>query len=610
MNTLFSALRHRYLTLSSKILIIFVLLISVPLSVQGIVTFLEFSGTIERRTTDYAVQIVGQINASIDKIFTEEKQKLSLLPLYNPEIVRLLKRYGDPANAGIHPTSQERSQMFHYLAGSSIFRPEIRGIHFITNNGDIFTDMDPYLIKSHYSGGNQVWYRHVAEANGEWLEIPQHYPDYLLETTPKPYVSLAKVIIEPGSMEKLGIVKVDFRLDVFSQVAEGFKYDEIGSLFILNADNELFYQQNTEKLRATPEDLPQEPAWTTGNGAAKTKLGGTPYLIVTNVSSKTGLKVVSLIPRRILIQETLPLRKLSLWIGGACLLAATLSAFVLSKHIGRPLIELRNKMKRVQQGDFMQRLPATSRDEFGQLARGFNRMSTEIERLMGEVYEIGSRERDAEIAALLSQMNPHFMYNSLESINMKAIQQQQYDISDMISALGSLLHYTIDVRSKLVPLHMELAFIESYIYIQQLRFGPRLSSILNTDPSLGHLRVPKLLLQPLIENAINHGIEDLPQGGTVWIDADSDNRHLRLTVRDNGRGMSKSSLERLRALLEEPERHPVGLGEDNKRNGVALRNLNRRLKLLYGQAYGLHVESEPGNGACFSILLPLREEGN
>lgn len=156
MQTLYKLFRYRHFTLSSKILLIFILLISVPLGVQGVVTFLDFSKTIERRTADYAVQIVVQINTSLDKVFTEEKQQLSMLPLYNPEIVRLLKKYGNSEYANIHPTAQERSQIFHYLAGSSFFRPEIRGIHFITNNGDVFTNMDPYLIKPHYTGGSRL----------------------------------------------------------------------------------------------------------------------------------------------------------------------------------------------------------------------------------------------------------------------------------------------------------------------------------------------------------------------------------------------------------------------------------------------------------------------
>ncbi|MEK3865884.1 sensor histidine kinase [Paenibacillus sp. FSL H7-0716] len=610
MQTLYKLFRYRHFTLSSKILLIFILLISVPLGVQGVVTFLDFSKTIERRTADYAVQIVVQINTSLDKVFTEEKQQLSMLPLYNPEIVRLLKKYGNSEYANIHPTAQERSQIFHYLAGSSFFRPEIRGIHFITNNGDVFTNMDPYLIKPHYTGGKQAWFQEVIHANGAWLALPQHYPDYLIETKPKPYVSLARVIIEPGSMESLGIVKVDFRLDVFEQLAVNFKYDEIGSLLVLNGNKELFYQQNIDGLAIDVSELLKDSSFTAESGVSKTMIGGKTFLIVTHTSNQTGLKVVSLIPRHNLIKETLPLRRLSLWIGGVCLLAAVLMAFYFSNRISRPLTELRNKMKLVQQGDFEQSLPATSRDEIGQLARGFNRMSSEIERLMSEVYELGVKERDTEIAALLSQMNPHFMYNTLESINMKAIQLQQYDISDMVSALGSLLRYTIDTRSKLVPLHMELSFIESYVYIQQLRFGTRLHVVIDADPALGGLFIPKLLLQPLVENAICHGIENQPEGGNVWISACGEGEQLLLTVRDDGPGLTAQALARLLDSLGETIQKPLSSAQEGRRNGVALRNLDQRIKLLYGQPYGLRIEMTHSKGACFTIVLPIGKEGD
>lgn len=196
-----------------------------------------------------------------------------------------------------------------------------------------------------------------------------------------------------------------------------------------------------------------------------------------------------------------------------CMAAVAILAVLVSYRVTRPLIRLKHHMIRVEQGDFSQRVTQYSSDELGQISRGFNRMMEEIHRLFHEVYMLEIQEREAELSALQSQMNPHFIYNTLESINMMAVRQRHAEVSAMVTALGRLLRYTIDKADRMVTPREELAFVDSYVRIQQVRYNGELEIIYDMEEEVNDCLVPKLILQPLVENAICHGIEGRLAGG-------------------------------------------------------------------------------------------------
>ena len=248
-------------------------------------------------------------------------------------------------------------------------------------------------------------------------------------------------------------------------------------------------------------------------------------------------------------------------------------------------------------------------DEIGQLAQGFNSMVGEIDRLVKEVYETRLREREAELSALQSQINPHFLYNTLESINMMALKHDHYEISDVVASLGKLLRYTVDMRENLVYLKEEIRFIEAYLRIQSLRYGDRLAFKLEIDPALEFYLIPKLILQPLVENAIEHGVGQ--SAGTVLISAIGRENSLILIVADSGAGMAVEARSKVKEQIYAVSeittvRVKTNFGE--KKKGFALRNVHQRIRLMYGEPYGLFINEESTTGNSFVIKLPIRVE--
>ncbi|MBH0333219.1 histidine kinase [Brevibacillus brevis] len=590
-------------TLRTKILTLFLCLIAIPLSLQGIITYNKFSISTEIRTADYTGQIVGQINHNLERNIREMK-RLSLMPLYDPEVLSILKEIQTNTSATSFLSMEKREKMTLYISSLSYSRPEVKGIQIIAGNGMIFSNLDPSVMKSKGDMAEEGWYSRVIKEQGGAVIIPQHRPSYYLDASGEHYVSVARLLREPYTKVPLGIMKIDMKMDMFDQILSDMPFTKDGSLIIVNEGNELFYEKRESEGSPGYRTLLQETdGINRGDDANQMMIQGQRYLFVDHQSRETGLVVISLIPLDILLAESNSLRSFTMLIAAMFLLVAGGLAIYFSYSLSKPLVQLKEKMLQVKRGNFHERVPVDSQDEIGKLSEQFNQMVEEINRLVNEVYLSSLREREAELAALQSQINPHFIYNTLESINMMAIRSGNYDVSDMVSSLGKLMRYTVAQEDGHVPLTQELMSLESYVRIQRIRLGERLQVYMDVEESLSDQRIPKLLLQPLLENAIAHGIEHQEQGGTIWLTGLCQEGVMQISVRDNGKGMSEQTLSRLLASL----RTPVQQYEmtENAHNGTALRNISHRLTLLFGDEYGLTIVSGPDQGTEITMKIPL-----
>lgn len=597
--------RWTHLKLRTKILALFVLLTAIPLGIQSLLTFHNFSSTIREQAVGYTGQIIRQMNMSLQQTLQDDMQKFSLLALYNNELLSILDKYAAMPFASILPTEEERSTMFQYIAGYEFSKTYISGVRIITNHGYIFTNTDPYYIRSFIQLEPEPWFERVRAAKGRWIIIPRHTPSYIFGREEESIVSMASLILDPSSAEVMGIIKIDFSDDLFLQLSSNYQNTEIGSLFILNRDNEMLFEQNNGESDANlihsvlQADLPNT------NDAFIMTFGGKQYLTTVSYSRFTGLKIISLNPVSSLMQLVAPLRTSTFLLALVCLFFAVVLATLMSYKLTSPLSQLQRKMMLVRKGNLKQSVPVASHDELGQLSHSFNMMTHEMDRLVNEVYLISLKEKEAQLSALQSQINPHFIYNTLESINMMAIQAHNYEVSDTVHALGQFLRYTVDKYDRVVTLKEEIESVQAYIKIQNIRFRSRLRVIFDVDDSLYKQRVPKLLLQPLVENAILHGFRDMQNEGTIWISIQRFEDMLLMTVRDDGKGLSDSEIDHLRIMLK---RDPLeGSGNEH---GIALSNINQRLQLMYGSSFGIDIDGAPGQGAAFTITIPIDEEDN
>jgi len=257
-------------------------------------------------------------------------------------------------------------------------------------------------------------------------------------------------------------------------------------------------------------------------------------------------------------------------------------------------------MGQVQKGDFAVRVPNKRKDEIGELTESFNYMLEEINTLIRQVYQEKIAQKNAEVQALQAQINPHFLYNTLDSVNWMLIDRGEYDISDIILSLAGLMRYSIEDENAFVPLEKEIGYVLCYLKIQKNRLEERLEYNVEADESLAAERVPKLILQPIVENAITHGIESRNRKGTIRIALKDLGDEMLISVEDNGIGMTPEQLNHLREEVPDVEKEG--------HTGIGVRNVDRRIRLHYGEAYGIFIESTYGEGTIVNLRIPKDQE--
>ncbi len=275
-----------------------------------------------------------------------------------------------------------------------------------------------------------------------------------------------------------------------------------------------------------------------------------------------------------------------------------------SKVFTRPIQTLKELMDRMVKGDLTVRFTHGARDEIGQLGRSFNHMAERLSYLINESYhahireqQLETKKKEAELNALQAQINPHFLYNTFESINWLVRQNENEKAITMITALGDLFRIGIDRGDQLVELEEEIKHAEAYIMIQKLRFGNKLNVSWHDEIDISKYATIKLVLQPIIENAIYHGIELMEEQGDIAIRITAEEENLFIRISDNGLGMDELQLLKVRSGLED--------WRNNDTRSIGLRNVNERIKLKFGDTYGLVISSRKNEGTTVTVMLPL-----
>ncbi|MFD0711431.1 sensor histidine kinase [Paenibacillus sp. GCM10027626] len=278
---------------------------------------------------------------------------------------------------------------------------------------------------------------------------------------------------------------------------------------------------------------------------------------------------------------------------GLCVLFGFLFSLVQHRYWIKPLGRLRAEMAKLRTGNFNIALAGASKDEIGEIHQGFIRMAGQLKQTIDDVYVSRIRRREAELTALQAQINPHFLYNTLDSIRWLAMKHRNYDVSEQIEALSEIFKHVLSKGRPIVTIGSELEFLENYMFIQQAKYGQRIKLRVEADPDLLALPVPKLILQPLVENAILHGLEEKLEGGTIEVRIEREGERIRMVVSDDGLGADQERMNRLLGV------------EGDREGGFALRNIDERIKLQYGREFGLTFSSKKNEGTIVELRVPV-----
>ena len=274
----------------------------------------------------------------------------------------------------------------------------------------------------------------------------------------------------------------------------------------------------------------------------------------------------------------------------------------LSGRITRPISDIRNAMKQIGKGNMEAEVPVSGEDEIGQLAATMNRMSKKIGELVERIRREETNQRLLELKAMQYQINPHFLYNTLDSISMFARKNHDEQCEELVIALSDFFRISLSHGQEFVTVEKEVKYAECYLEIQNIRFPEQITWDVTVEEELKEIKIMKFILQPLVENSIYHGIRDAGRKGHIQISAYQDANGLILCVQDDGIGMLPEELTELMVDLESEEIREKDIHE----GGFGLKNVHQRLKLMYGENSGLQIKSEWEEGTCITIYIPYK----
>lgn len=386
------------------------------------------------------------------------------------------------------------------------------------------------------------------------------------------------------------ILLINFKSDFIANMFEGRNLYNNQLLFIIASDGSLIYSNRDFSQSDVLHTEWISEVLKGKTGTLRVKEGRDTMVVSYDTSAVTDWTLVSAIHNKDLIPQVSPnIFETIAKLGAVVLMVSLILAYLMSMMFTKPLSKLATAIRKTGRGDFNSRIPVRGYGEIDQVIRRFNDMNDKIQQLIHENYEVKLLEKQAQINQLNTQLNPHFLYNTLNLINCIAIEQENDEIGKIVSSLSRMLQYTVENDKSTGTLRDELEWLEGYIFIMRCRFEGRLDHACYVEPELMNGEVPRLFLQPFIENAFLHAFEHKEEDCVLRISGWRENQRRYFSVRDNGQGISS---ERITEVMSE------------KGSSVGMRNVHRRLKLMYGEEYGITVQSDPGRGTTILICLP------
>lgn len=432
--------------------------------------------------------------------------------------------------------------------------------------------------------------------------IPNHIPAYINASSVNDYavISYCIYLFDVNAVrfnQPLGYIVVNVWADHFKQAYRNA--DSLnGTLFVVDRSGMTLFDSS-------------------GDGAGK-PFDGTPYgivnfedatsndayVITAQQSERTGYWFMNVVSRDVIRREAGAMRQSLYGALVACVVLALVISLVSALLFSRRIERLVFRMQALERGEFRTWPQPRSRDEIGYLEESFNRMTSRLEKHIQTAYVYQLKSKTAELKALQAQINPHFLFNTLESIRINALMNKDEQTARMIHLLGNLFRWNIKTRGMFVELRQEIEYADAFIELELMRYADAFEVKIEVPQKLLQLGVPKFILQPLVENAIKHGQMGVIEGGLITIEARvEEEARLVIAVADNGRGMDEETLRRIEARLDDP-----GM-ETEDSYSIGLSNVHQRLRILFGEPYGMSIQSEPGVHTVVTIAMPaMRKE--
>ncbi|RIX59767.1 sensor histidine kinase [Paenibacillus nanensis] len=582
-------------------MVLFLLIILVPIVTMFINSYLSSQQLLERKYTDLLTDISKQSNIRVEE-FLEDTRQISLISSYGiNSYVSAVSQENYPIQNYLREDSKRNENQATQLLMNYIRMKDLEYAIYVYNfNGgkNLYISTDSPVDYT-YHPGDEEWFADFLQSEDITRDIAVVKDKQTKRANNLSILNVRKIYdMENGDL--IGVMTISIPIDFINKLNDRLQEDSRSAYTIVDSNGIVLFNNNYEQIgKRFAEVLSIEDGLSPETARQVISSEGRDYLLISTPFEKHDWTAYLYMPVEELAVEGYMFKRNLVVIAALLLLFSITSSFYLSNHITKPIKRLMSNMLLVEKGKFENLPEVKSNDEIGLLANRFEQMSGELKILVERIYLEQQEKSEAEIKALQAQINPHFLYNTLNSVKWIASMQRSDKIVQMTEALISLLRYSTSNDSKLVPIREELEQITHYITIQKVRYFNKIDVVYDIDESLLEHHILKLSVQPIVENAIFHGIADMDGEGVIRISVYGREKDaICIEVSDNGEGMNEEAAGRLQEQLS---------GNGSRSGGIGVRNVHYRIKKVFGDPFGVSFLSNPRQGSTFVITIPRNQ---
>ncbi|MEK8129289.1 sensor histidine kinase [Paenibacillus filicis] len=556
----------------------FTLITVLAIVIVSVMLYDKFSRTAEENAFLASGQIVGQVTFNLESYLQNTTQVFASV------------------DARVRQSGSLQARVLQEQIGTLLeSRSDIVSMALFNEQGELLAGYPDAELRGTTWMTEQSWFRSALE-NPNHLSFSLPHVQNLYKGHYKWVVSLSKgITLERGGVKEQAVLLMDVNFKMIDDLLRRVSLGQKGYVYIIDESaGSIVYHPQQQLIYAGLKYENVEQALRYTFGSYIDSPNGERRLITIKTVHNIGWKVIGVSYMDELLTTRKEIGGFIVWLLLFVIVFVLMISAFLSARISMPIKRLERSMRKVEQGDFDIHLEVRGDDEVGRLSRRFNLMVAQIRELMGQIIEEQETKRKGELEVLQAQINPHFLYNTLNSVVRLAGSGKGEEVITMITSLSKFFRISLSRGKSLITVQDELEHVKNYLIIQKMRYKRKFDFEVRAEEQVLSCVTLKLILQPIVENAIYHGMEMLVDEGHIEIRADRIGNRVRLQVRDNGPGIPPDKLARLLA----------GDAKSDSGSGVGLRNVHERIRLQFGQSYGLKMESELEAGTTVTLWIP------
>ena len=594
-------LKQRYMDsrIRDKILILNFIVIILIAFMIGTFSYLVYARNIMEKISTVNLRDTRQVKQKIDTLQQEIYELSTYLCLWD-QIQAVLNL--DDISAVTH---NDINKAMTPLSGFLAFKEAISFISIYGENGLAY-----YTSKDGSAGigplnsikADPIYRETVTHRGGSlWVTLKEDHPLFIKHNR-NPKIAMFRSLLDMNKLEPQGFLMICVNLAFLADLCrENLDYVE-STILLMNGDREIITAVSSGKPWSRSPEMVRTllPHLTGEEGAEIINLNHQELLLTYSTLAHNDWKVVYLVPTRIVLQPVKTILLMTTIVVLLCLVIGFILSVWTSSLVTKPINKLLSSMQRVKEGNFQEKVDFIYRDEIGRLGAQYNAMIDHIHQLINRVFKLQLKQKEAELRTLQAQINPHFLYNTLDTIYWKAQKAGEDEISEMIYALAWIFRLTLNRGKDFITIDNEKQLIEHYILLQKKRFRDKLTYQIDFEEKILSYTIPKLIIQPFVENAVIHGAEKKEGETLIIVRGKEHGGNIYFRIEDNGAGMEPSVLIALRQGRSG--------GQITSSGGFAIQNVKERLDLYYHGNYRLLLDSKEGEGTIVEIVIPAGEK--